>query len=583
MTTMKRFILVGLIAVLLATAAAAQPIPPAAKAHYLAARTAFMGNDLNKALEEINAAIVLVPENSQPYFLRGSIYMARMEFTPAEADFTKTISLKPDFPNAYTMRGRAFQYQRRLDQAIADFNRALSLEPNNQDALFSRAFAYYQQQKYESAQADVKQAQKLGVQFPEIFLKALAQTGKDRLAPEPTRGLPSEAPPPARPLVTPPQVATPPTLTPQPAPAPAPSLTLPPAVSDLPDLVKLIKRTLPAVVTIAGYNEQGKFTSFGSGFFINGQGHLITNYHVIQSMASAKVKTYDGKTYPMTTILAVDKYADLALCQLDIPGGTPNFLTVSREVPEVGERVVVIGSPQLLEHTVSEGIVSAIRTDTHKGQAIQMTAPISGGSSGGPVLNLKGEVVGVSTFYRQGGQNLNFAIPGHRVLALQASPGKPLVEYYSPPQQDKAKMAYAQGKRLYEARDYRQALEAFREAIKAEPKYASAHNYLGLTYKKLGLFDESAQAYVKAIQLQPQNYVFLYNLGMVMYVANSYDNAATAFQKAIQIKPEDAESHFMLGKTYAQQGNIRGSGREYNILQRLDPKLAQELQRFLNQ
>ena len=62
-----------------------------------------------------------------------------------------------------------------------------------------------------------------------------------------------------------------------------------------------------------------------------------------------------------------------------------------------------------------------------------------------------------------------------------------------------------------------------------------------------------------------------------------YDNAATAFTKAIQIKPEDGDCHFMLGKTYAQQGNVPASMREYNILQKLDPKLAQELQRFLNQ
>ena len=125
------------------------------------------------------------------------------------------------------------------------------------------------------------------------------------------------------------------------------------------------------------------------------------------------------------------------------------------------------------------------------------------------------------------------------------------------------------------------ALEAFREAVKAEPNYASAYNYLGLTYKKLGLYDEAAQAYVKAIQLQPQNYVFLFNLGMLMYAANSYDNAATAFQKAIQIKPEDADCHYMLGKTYAQQGNIPASMREYNILQKLEPKLAQDLSRSL--
>jgi len=567
---MKRLVLVVLMVALLAPGATAEEIPPKAAAHFLGAKVALNDNDLNKALEEINTGIALAPNHFLLYYLRGYVYLARKEYDRAEEDFTKVISLQPDFQGAYGDRGRALMYQNRVDQAVADFNRALSLNPNNEKALGYRALAYFLQKKYESAQADAAKAQSLGFKFSEEFLKALGEAGKDRIAPAPT-------PPTASPTPAP----IPPELTPTPAPARAPSEALPATISGAPDLVKLIKVVIPAVVTIVGFNEQGKFSSSGSGFFINSQGHLITNYHVIQSMAHAKVKTRDGKTYPMTTVLAVDKYADLALCQVNIPEGSPKFLTVNREVPEVGERVVAIGSPQLLELTVSEGIVSAIRTDTHKGQAIQMTAPISGGSSGGPVINLKGEVVGVSTFYRQGGQNLNFAIPGHRILALTPGPGKPLAEYYTPSPQDKAKQAYAQGKRLYEAKDYLKALEAFREAVKADPKYGNAYNYLGLTYKRLGLYDEAAQAYVKAIQLQPQNYVFLFNLGMVMYAANSYDNAATAFQKAIQIKPEDADCHYMLGKTYAQQGNIPASMREYNILQKLEPKLAKDLSGFL--
>ena len=571
---MNRLILTVLLVALLAAGAAAQQIPPVAEAHYRAARTALQASDLDKALAEINATVELVPQNFLPYFLRGNIYMARKEYDQAETDFTKAISLKPDFPGAYTMRGRVFQAQNRLDQAITDFNRALSLSPQEKDALFSRALVYFEQKKYESARADVTRAKSLGVKFPEEFLKALGQSGKDRIAPVSVRGQALEAPAPSRPTASAPPPSVP-ELTPTPAPVPA-------TISGAPDLVKLIKLVLPAVVTIVGHNEQGKFTSSGSGFFISGQGHLITNYHVIRNMPYAKVKTRDGKIYPMTTVLAVDKQGDLAMCQLDIQGGAPNFLAVSPEVPEVGERVLVIGSPRLLELTVSDGIVSAVRTDTPLGQAIQMTAPISPGSSGGPVINLKGEVVGISTFYRQDGQNLNFAIPGPKILALQPGPGKLLAEYYSPPQQERAKQAYAQGKRLYEAKDYHKALEAFREAIAAEPKYGSAYNYLGLTYKKLGLYDEAAQAYVKAIQLQPQNYVFLFNMGMLMYAANSYDNAATAFQKAIQIKPEDADCHYMLGKTYAQQGNIPASMREYNILQKLEPKLAKDLSRSLN-
>jgi tetratricopeptide (TPR) repeat protein len=568
---MKKIILMVLLVALLTPLAVAEEISPEASAHYMGARLALMKDDYNKALEEINTAIALKPNHFLYHYFRGYVYMARKEYDRAEADFTKVISLYPDFQGSYTDRGRALMFQNRVDQAITDFNRALSLKPNDQEALGYRAIAYFQQKKYESAQADAAKAKGLGFKFSEEFLKALGQAGKDRVAPAPT--------PPTAPLSISP---LPPKLAPTPAPEPARGPTLPAAISGAPDLVQLVKHTLPAVVTIVGFNAEGKQSGSGSGFFINGQGQLITNYHVIRSMAHAKVKIREGKTYPMSTILAVDKYADLALCQVDIPAGSPNFLTVSREVPEVGERVIVIGSPQLLELTVSDGIVSAIRTDTHKGQAIQMTAPISPGSSGGPVLNLKGEVVGVSTFFREGGQNLNFAIPGHRILALTPGPGKPLTEYYSPPRQEKAKQAYAQGKRLFEAKDYLKALGAFREAIKDDPKNASAYNYLGLTYKKLGLYDEAAQAYVKAIQLKPQNYVFLFNLGMLMYAANSHDHAVTAFKKAIDIKPEDADCHYMLGKTYVQQGNLRESMRQYQILRKLDPKLAKDLYRFMD-
>ena len=366
------------------------------------------------------------------------------------------------------------------------------------------------------------------------------------------------------------------------APDPPQPRRLPAAISGPPDLVKLIKPVLPAVVTIVGHNEQGKFTSSGSGFFINGQGHLVTNHHVIRNMPYAKVKTRDGKIYPMTTVLAVDKRPTWLCASWISRTESPGFLAVCREVPEVGERVMVIGSPRLLELTVSDGIVSAIRTDTPVGQAIQMTAPISPGSSGGPVLTSRGKWWAYPPFTGKTARTSTSPSRATRSWPSQPGPGKPLAEYYSPPQQEKAKQAYAQGKRLYEAKEYQKALEAFREAIAAEPKYASAYNYLGLTYKKLGLYDEAAEAYVKAIQLQPQNYVFLFNLGMLMYVANSYDNAVTAFQKAIKIKPEDADCHYMLGKTYAQQGNIPASMREYNILQKLEPKLAKDLQRFLN-
>jgi S1-C subfamily serine protease len=193
------------------------------------------------------------------------------------------------------------------------------------------------------------------------------------------------------------------------------------------NLPALIKRIQPAVVTVIGYNADGKVIRLGSGFFVSENGHLITNMHVVSGIARAEVKLPKGDLYPLTTVLAEDRNADLVKLSVKITGGTPNYLRVSRSQPEVGEHVLTVGSPMGLEQSVSEGLVSAIRTIRSRGEFLQISAPISPGSSGGPVVNLKGQVIGVATFQIRG-QNINFAVPGSRVLALGDGPPRPLGE-----------------------------------------------------------------------------------------------------------------------------------------------------------
>lgn len=191
------------------------------------------------------------------------------------------------------------------------------------------------------------------------------------------------------------------------------------------NLPELIKKVAPAVVTVAGFNAQGKIIRLGSGFFVDGQGHLITNLHVIKGVARAEVKLPKGEIFPLTEMVAVDDKADLVKLAVNLPGGSPYYLTVSSVRPEVGEHVVVLGSPLGLEHTVTDGMVSAIRTVRNRGEFLQISAPISPGSSGGPVINMKGQVIGIATFQVRG-QNINFAVPGYRVQALKDGPPQAL-------------------------------------------------------------------------------------------------------------------------------------------------------------
>jgi len=186
-------------------------------------------------------------------------------------------------------------------------------------------------------------------------------------------------------------------------------------IESLPSLIKRIK---PSTVIIFTYDDKGDFLKLGSGFFISQNGDVITNYHVIQGASSAEIKTSDGKTYLITYIVAGDEQNDIIRLSVNIPSQYVYPLSLSKTIPEVGERIFVYGSPLGLENTVSDGIVSAIRDIPDYGRIIQITAPISPGSSGSPVLNLQGEVIGIASFQMVEGQNLNFAIPSEKITSL---------------------------------------------------------------------------------------------------------------------------------------------------------------------
>lgn len=158
----------------------------------------------------------------------------------------------------------------------------------------------------------------------------------------------------------------------------------------------------------------------GSGFFINEEGYLITNFHVIEGETQISIEVYhqkdgqlDRKSYKQVRIIAMNKYADLALLKVD-DKDAPLFSWVllgESDSLAVGERVFAIGSPLGLERTVTEGIVST-KTRQMAGELyLQTTAQINPGNSGGPLFNMRGEVVGVTNMKITFGEGLGFAIP----------------------------------------------------------------------------------------------------------------------------------------------------------------------------
>lgn len=167
-----------------------------------------------------------------------------------------------------------------------------------------------------------------------------------------------------------------------------------------------------AVVLVQAFDKNRNLLAFGTGFNVAAEGLIVTNLHVLAGGASSYIIIkfpYHGEFQEAVIAGVSDPQTDLAL--LEIKGNNlPAIDQIYKPEVEIGEKVYVIGNPQGLINTLSPGILSGIR-DKDGVQLFQITAPISGGSSGGPVFNEYGEVVCVAAASHQGGQNLNFCIP----------------------------------------------------------------------------------------------------------------------------------------------------------------------------
>ena len=138
-------------------------------------------------------------------------------------------------------------------------------------------------------------------------------------------------------------------------------------------LPQIIKRIQPSIVAIQIYDEKGKPKGRGSGFFVSQTGDIITTRHVLEKASRAEIKTAQGKIHPIIHIIAEDKEGDLVRASVNIPPGSVRPLKLSNSIPQVGQRIVVVGNPLGLEGTVSDGLVSAVRDIPAFGKIIQLS------------------------------------------------------------------------------------------------------------------------------------------------------------------------------------------------------------------
>jgi len=178
--------------------------------------------------------------------------------------------------------------------------------------------------------------------------------------------------------------------------------------------VDIFKKCSPSVIYIKVTDVDGNDYASGSGVIIDSSGIAITNYHVLENALAASALTSDGVTHAVLGVIGFDSNNDFAIIKIDGSNFTPmNIGDVSSLLP--GENIFTIGNPMGLTNTISDGIVSNPCRSDYSGW-IQITAPISHGSSGGALINQYGELVGITTATLTEGQNLNFAIPINLII-----------------------------------------------------------------------------------------------------------------------------------------------------------------------
>jgi serine protease Do len=376
------------------------------------------------------------------------------------------------------------------------------------------------------------------------------------------------------------------------------------------DWSSLVEKVMPAVVTIVSTDARDIVQ--GSGFIISSDGKIVTNFHVVAGKPAILARRSDGSFLVIKGILASDKANDLAILQAE--GRNLPFVRLGdSDAVKVGEAICVIGSPMLLEGTVSAGIISAVRELRDGRKLLQITAPISEGSSGSPVFNRKGEVIGVASFILSEGQNLNFAVPSNAVKALlrrlgitlSPLPPSPTLSFeerferaYQEAIQDAQKIedAWARSEALRfiaeataEAGQKEQANQVFQLALQVAQKIEGALDRslalrgIAVAMAKVGQFDRALQIAQKIEDAKARSWA-LSGIAEATAEAGQTERANQVFQLALQAaqKIEDAKARSWALSGIAEAMAKAGQTERANQVFQLALQVAQKIEGALD-
>jgi tetratricopeptide (TPR) repeat protein len=326
---------------------------------------------------------------------------------------------------------------------------------------------------------------------------------------------------------------------------------------------EIAKRWSPSILFIVVQNDGGG--GVGSGFFVDDK-HAVTSWHVVSGAKSIRVLTKERNEANAKTVASLPDY-DLALIEVDQDLGTGVAMVLRDEPARDLEKVYVCGNPEATSFVWSDGSVGNSLQKTEMGELIQITAPISPGSSGGPVLDSDGKVIGIIKCYLKSGQNLNFAVPVKYLQSLfsEKDKGNKYRAIISSPEWTKFKSASQDGDRnlaqktityviektgedvfwrtelgvvLFQNKMYEMAVEEFKKAVKIDPAYARAWANLGAAQLQLNKTEMALESYEKALQSASDEEQIILQAARAFERCDKEELSETLLKEAIEKHPE---------------------------------------------
>jgi len=449
---------------------------------------AYDQNRLDDALRSLDAALKLDPQNTEALFRKGVILQKQNKTEEAVASYREVVRIDPNHFKAHHNLANIYSYEKANNvQAIFHYRRFLNLAPTH--PLAARA---------------------------QMRLAELTEVPGDKLARG--KGITEEQGEGDIHLTG--ELAGPPS----PLPAPLPPVSV--SSLPIPDGRTAGKApaepvpSFPQVVCVHGDTAKGQIE--GSGFIV-GPGYILASGHQANQASRLTVQFQNGAMVP-ASVLSVSSALDLALLQI-APQEAEPLLFAAANSSKVGESVMAVGCPFGLNHSASQGIISAPERVLGERPVLQTDVAINPGNSGGPLLNKQGEVVGVVLGTLQEARGIAFAVPSREVKRF-------LGETF-----------FQMGTLLAEAKRYPEAADLLSQSIRSWPQSAKAYNNLGEVFRRMKEVKKAEQAYLKALEVNPKYADAHFNIGTFYdTVLRNSQKAALHYKRYLELKPASPEA-----------------------------------------